>query len=109
MASTPEGKVKAAVKKMLASFGDEVYSHWPVQNGMGSPTLDCIICAYGRYIAIETKAEGKKPTARQTFTIEQMTKAQAVVYVVSNDFHVEQVRHGLELLRMAHLHADDRK
>lgn len=34
---TPEGKVKAAVKKLLKLYPD-VYAHWPVQTGYGAPT-----------------------------------------------------------------------
>lgn len=101
MANTPEGKVKDKVKKMLRSFGDEVYSHWPVQNGMGMPTLDCIICAYGTYIAIETKVEGKKPTPRQEHTMGQMTAAGGVVFIVRNDVDVEGVRVAIEMLKYA--------
>lgn len=79
---TPEGKVKAAVKKVLAKYGEELYAFWPVQNGMGSPTLDCIVCYRGKYIAIETKAPGKLPTPRQLITISKMEKAGAKVFVI---------------------------
>ena len=79
---TPEGKVKAMVKKILAKYGEELYAFWPVQNGMGSPTLDCIVCYRGHYIAIETKAPGKLPTPRQLITISKMEKAGAKVFVL---------------------------
>jgi hypothetical protein len=36
MAATPEGRVKAAVKKLLTKHG--VYFYMPVQNGMGEST-----------------------------------------------------------------------
>jgi len=98
MASTPEGKVKAKVKSMLAEFGMAVYSHWPVQNGMGKPTLDCIICAYGFYIAIETKVEGKNPTPRQQLTISEITLAKGLTFVVRNERDVDQVRQAIRLL-----------
>lgn len=101
MASTPEGKVKDKVKRMLAKFGPEVYSHWPVQNGMGMPTLDCIVCAFGQYIGVETKAEGKKPTPRQEVTMEQMRAAGGIVYVVKNEMDVEHLRLGIEMLKYA--------
>jgi hypothetical protein len=101
VAKTPEGKVKDLVKKMLKDFGPEVYSHWPVQNGMGSPTLDCIICAWGSYVAIETKVEGKDLTPRQNTTMSTMVAAGAVVYIVRNAHDVEFVRCGLEMLKYA--------
>lgn len=75
MASTPEGKVKAAVKKALQELqakGVRVYYHMPVQNGMGKPTLDFIGCIEGRFFAIETKAPGKTPTERQQTTISEI-------------------------------------
>jgi hypothetical protein len=105
VASTPEGKVKDKVKKMLKAFGPEVYSHWPVQNGMGSPTLDCVGCAFGIYFAIETKVKGKGLTPRQQITMSQMLAAGGVVFVVKNDLDVEHCRLGLEMLK----HANHRK
>lgn len=101
MASTPEGKVKDKVKKMLASFGDEVYTHWPVQNGMGKPTLDCIGCAWGSYFAIETKVEGKNLTPRQTLTASEIGSAGGVVFVIRNEEDVVNCRAALELLKHA--------
>ena len=80
---TPEGKVKAKVKRLLARY--PVYSHWPVQTGYGSPTLDCIVCAAGHFFAIETKAPGKKPTPRQEQTIKAMRDAGALVFIIDGD------------------------
>lgn len=88
---TPEGKVKERVKRMLAKFrynadGVEVMdTFWPVPNGMGSSHLDCIVCFYGWYIAIETKAPGKKPTPRQEQRIASVTRAQGIVLVIDGD------------------------
>lgn len=78
--STPEGKVKERVKTLLKKYG--VYQHWPVQMGYGAPTLDCVACYRGFYLAIETKAPGKAPTPRQRLTIDEMWKAGAKVFVV---------------------------
>ena len=77
---TPEGKVKEQVKKLLKRYN--VYYHMPVMNGMGSPTLDFICCHNGRYLAIETKAPGQKPTPRQQLTMKQITEAGGYVFVV---------------------------
>lgn len=82
---TPEGKVKAQVKKVLAKYGDELDQFWPVQNGMGSPALDCIVCYRGHHIEIETKAPGKKPTPRQLITIAKKEKAGAKVFVIDGE------------------------
>ena len=82
---TPEGKVKAAVDKILKSYGPELDSFKPVQNGMGSPALDYIVCYRGHHIEIETKADGKKPTPRQEVTIAKKKAAGAVVFVIDGD------------------------
>ena len=70
---TPEGKVKAQVKDFLKARG--AYFFMPVQTGYGATSLDFLGCYNGRFFAIETKAPGGKPTARQRFTMEQMTAA----------------------------------
>lgn len=112
MASTPEGKVKDKVKRLLARFCDEnksvtlfsgrLYAHWPVMNGMGSPTLDCIACYYGKYIAIETKVEGKALTPRQEQTKAQIEAAGGLVFVVKNDADIERLEQALNLIKWAH-------
>jgi hypothetical protein len=83
--TTPEGKVKALTKRLFKELqreGYPLYYHMPVQNGMGAPTLDFVGCANGAFFAIETKAPGKNPTARQESTIKAMRDAGAEVFVV---------------------------
>ena len=59
---TPEGKVKADVKKFLKAIG--AYFYMPVQNGMGVVGIpDIVGCYRGRFFGIETKAPNKTPTA----------------------------------------------
>lgn len=84
---TPEGKVKARVKKVLADsqrYG-YIYSNWPVPVGFGVPTLDCLGAINGLAFAIETKAPGEKPTQRQAATIEVMRRAGMAVFVIDGD------------------------
>jgi hypothetical protein len=95
--TTPEGKVKEKVKKVLKKF-PWVYYHMPVMNGMGSPTLDFICCVNSRYLAIETKAPGQKPTPRQRMTMEEMTKAGAFVFTVSCDEELDILEAYLQVL-----------
>lgn len=94
---TPEGKVKDKVKKLLKANG--AYMHMAVLNGMGAPSLDFVCCLNGRYIAIETKAPGKKPTPRQLVTMEDMRKAGAFVFVVSCDAELTVLEAYLNLLK----------
>lgn len=86
--STPEGKVKAKVKRAFASL-PESYRFMPVQNGMGMPGLDFYCCVSGRFVAIETKVEGKKLTDRQMETARQITEAGGIVFVIRSDEDVE--------------------
>jgi Holliday junction resolvase len=83
MAQTPEGKVKDKVKRLLKKYG--AYYFMPVQSGYGAPTLDILACYRGIFVAIETKAPGKKPTARQELTIKQIKEARGQVYVIDGD------------------------
>ena len=89
---TPEGKVKAKVKKLLAEHGDMVYSHWPVLNGMGAAELDCNVVAYGTAITIETKAPGEKPTGRQRQIAKRKRAAGAIVLYVSDGYDMDLLK-----------------
>ena len=82
--ATPEGRVKARVKKMLKSY--DTYQHWPVQTGYGAACLDCHGCHNGMYFAIETKAPGKHPTPRQELTMEQVRDAGGYVLVIGESY-----------------------
>jgi hypothetical protein len=82
-----EVSIKAAVKLRLKELG--AYQHWPVQNGMGAPCLDCHGCFDGLYFGIETKAPGKLPTARQQATIRQIRDAGGLTFVIDS---LEQAR-----------------
>lgn len=59
MAMTPEGRVKHAVKQELKRR--DIWYFMPVSNGMGQVGIpDFICCHKGRFVAIETKAPGKR-------------------------------------------------
>ncbi len=79
---TPEGRVKNEVKKQLKALG--AYQFWPVQTGMGALTVDCLACLSGSFVAIETKAPGKKPTPRQAVTLTDITKAGGTALVIDS-------------------------
>lgn len=81
--STPEGKVKAAVKKLLESY-DGIYFYMPVPGGFGKATLDYLCCVRGQFFAIETKAPGKKLTLRQATTVAEIQAAMGKVFVVDD-------------------------
>jgi hypothetical protein len=77
-----EAAVKRALKKRLQELG--VYWFMPVQRGLGAATLDFLVCYKGRFIAIETKAPGEKPTPRQRVVMTQMREAGATVIVIDS-------------------------
>lgn len=79
---TPEARVKMHIKALLKCRG--VYSHMPVQNGMGNPTLDFNGCYTGLYFAIEAKAPGKKPTPRQINTMRDIALAGGSVFLIDD-------------------------
>jgi hypothetical protein len=85
MASTPEGKVKDACKKFLKERG--AWFFMPVSNGMGQVGIPDIICCYrGLFVAIETKAPGKRnqTTANQDRVLEAIRKAEGYAFVMDN-------------------------
>jgi hypothetical protein len=97
MATTPEGKVKAAVRKVLARY-EPLYQYWPVPAGYGPSSLDCLVCFHGRLIAIETKAPGKKPTPRQISTIREIAESDGKVFVIDNVDGTKELEEYLEYL-----------
>lgn len=79
---TPEGRVKRMVSKALKNLGTDCWPFMPVQSGYGSPALDYINCIRGRFVAIETKAPGKKLTPLQEGTKAAIEAAGGIVLVV---------------------------
>jgi hypothetical protein len=82
MASTPEGKVKTAITKMLKHYG--AYYYMPVPGGYGESTVDYLGCSGGSFFAIEAKAPGKKPTERQTMVLSTIQRAGGSIFVIDN-------------------------
>jgi hypothetical protein len=79
---TPEGRVKNEVKKQLKALG--AYQFWPVQQGFGATTVDCLACLAGAFVAIETKAPGKKPTPLQLTTLEKIRISGGIPLVIDS-------------------------
>src|SRR5271157_2127482 len=60
---TPEGKVKADIKKYFKTAG--IVAFWPVPTGMGRRDVDCLACIAGHFWAIEVKRPGAGATIAQ--------------------------------------------
>lgn len=94
MAQTPEGKVKAQVKKYLATKG----AWWcmPIGTGWGRSGIpDFLVAWRGQFIAIETKAPGKikNTTTMQDRELDEIRAAGATAVVVDD---VSQLHHIFE-------------
>lgn len=97
MASTPEAKVKAAVKKLLDEMS--IYHFSPVQNGMGRAGIpDIIGCYNGRFLGIECKAGKGKTTALQDLELEKIRQAKGFAYVV-NENNLQDLKELLQWMR----------
>lgn len=79
---TPEGRVKKKIKEILDDRKPWLKDFWPVLNGMGAATIDCHVCYFGRYIAIEAKAPGEVATVRQADTLKEYDDAEANTLVI---------------------------
>ncbi len=75
----PEAALKQEIRHMLLNEYD-CYYFAPVQMGMGVATLDLLCCIKGRFVGIEVKVPGKKPTVRQEHTIAAIIKAGGVAF-----------------------------
>lgn len=97
MALTPEGKIKAKVVKILRDEG--VYYFFPATHGYGrSGVPDIICCVAGKFVAIECKAGGNKPTALQVREIETIRQAGGVA-VVTDETNWDEIRELIRSLR----------
>ena len=78
--TTPEGRVKAALKKYL---GLGTYWFMPVQTGYGATSLDFLVCLHGKFVGYECKAPGKKLTPRQEHVARQIWAAGGSAFKVT--------------------------
>lgn len=94
MATTPEGKVKAAVRKILMRL--DIYHFMPPGMGLGRSGIpDIIGCYQGRFIAIECKAGKGKTTALQERELEWIKDAGGFTFVARED-NLEQLEKELQ-------------
>lgn len=88
---TPEGAVKAKLKKCLDALAPHVWYYMPVSTGYGKHGVpDFLLCVCGSFIGIETKANGGKLTALQA---KQLTDIQAAggTAIVVDENNIDQV------------------
>jgi hypothetical protein len=92
--STPEALLKTKIRAYLRDeLGAYVFS--PVQMGMGESTLDILCCIKGKFVGIEVKTPGKKPTPRQISTITRIIEASGMAFWTDSlDYTKEMLRAG---------------
>jgi Holliday junction resolvase len=82
MATTPENKVKAAVKRILDAH--DVYYFPPATGGYGrSGVPDIICCVNGKFLAIECKAGKGKTTVLQDRELQAIRDAGGMAIVIN--------------------------
>lgn len=78
---TPEAKVKKKVRAILEERG--AYYAMPVTGGYGASGVpDFLICHHGRFIGVECKANGNKPTALQLSAMKKIELAGGTTLVI---------------------------
>ena len=94
---TPEGKVKAQVKKILDAYKSPlVYYFMPTTGGYGRSGIpDFVGCVYGNFFAIECKAGKGKTTALQDRELARIHNAYGISLVI-NEINMYVVKEMLE-------------
>lgn len=100
MATTPEGKNKDKIKKILDSHTPDLYYCMIVPNGYGKSTLDFLGCAYGYFFAIEAKKLKGKPTERQDGIIADIHAAGGKVFVINDEYGLSLLESWLKRMRV---------
>ena len=79
--ATPESHVKDAVKRVLKRLNS--YYFMPPMNGYGASGVpDIVACLDGKFIAVEAKANGNKPTMLQLKNLKSIVAAGGYAFVV---------------------------
>jgi hypothetical protein len=85
-----EAKLKQEVKDLLNAKG--AYWFMPVQMGYGvSGTPDFLCCIDGKFVAIETKAVGRKPGPFQLHRIKEIIDAGGVAFWTDSIAYTKQM------------------
>lgn len=97
MASTPEGKVKTKVKKLLDQYGALHFS--PMGTGYGvSGVSDIIVLYKGKFIAVECKADDKKlPTELQKRFLQRVCDWGGIGLLI-HDKNIDLLKSTLDIL-----------
>ena len=91
---TPEALIKSKIRAFLIA-DMKAYYFAPVQTGMGVSTLDILCCINGRFVGIEVKVPGKKPTTRQEHNIKAINAAGGMAFWTDSLEHCKTMLQSL--------------
>lgn len=97
--TTPEGKIKNKVNKVLKEFG--VYGHMPVKTLYGAKSVDyhCVVGVNGLALAffIETKKPGEPNVTplQEQFIKDRRAQQYAITHIINCEADVERLRKWL--------------
>jgi Holliday junction resolvase len=90
MASTPEAKVKANVRKLLDEL--KIYHFMPPANGFGRAGIpDIIGCMDGHFIAVECKAGKGTTTALQDRELNAISNHGGTTFI-ANEHNLDELK-----------------
>jgi pantoate kinase len=97
MATTPESKVKAKIKKILKDHG--VYYAMPIGTGYGNSGVpDFLCCVNGNFLAIEAKAGKGTTTALQEKNLREIKEAGGTAAVIA-EAQLEYLEQLIQLMK----------
>lgn len=97
MATTPESKVKAKIKKILKDHG--VYYAMPIGTGYGNSGVpDFLCCVNGNFLAIEAKAGKGTTTALQEKNLREIKEAGGTAAVIA-EAQLEYLEQLVQLMK----------
>jgi hypothetical protein len=98
MTTTPEGRIKNKIKKLL-DIQNDVYYFMPISTGFGKRTVDYLICVRGQFVAVEAKRPGGKATSKQASVLLEIENAGGSTFVVNDEASLAELAKFLERVR----------
>ncbi len=102
---TPEGRVKKMVSSYLEDLAQNLEEHYGLELhvnmfvpfGYGKRNqLDFTMCIFGRFVVIETKAEGKWLTPLQRVTVRNILRSGGKVFIITGPEGLAAFRRWVE-------------
>jgi pantoate kinase len=93
---TPEAKVKAKIKEVLKM--ERIYYSMPIGTGFGNSGVpDFLCCVNGRFLGIEAKANGNKPTELQKKNLTDIQLSGGLAVVINEN--ASDLQYLVELIK----------